>query len=254
MVLPNSPPPEASSSSATLESSSGKKGLFVFVLFAVVAVLLSRYTPLGSWLTMEQIRRVAEHLGVWGPLVIAAVGIFSPLIFLPRWPVAFVSGLLYGVFWGTALATVVSTLGAWLHFLQARTLLSTYSATLLRRSGFSGKELSPGRVFSIIFFLRAFPVSNFVATNLLAGALRMKMSNYLLATFFGMIPSTVMYAAWGKLMKKPDASVFYLAAGAVLLLLAGTAAARRYLRPWFSGRGQGSGSSGGGNEDQRSEN
>ena len=61
----------------------------------------------------------------------------------------------------------------------------------------------------------------------------MKIGNYLLATFFGMIPSTVMYAAWGKLMKKPDPSVFYLAVGAVLLLLAGTAVARRYLRPWF---------------------
>ena len=67
------------SATASLESFSGRKGLAVFVLFAVVAVLLSRYTPLGSWLTMEQIRRVAERLGVWGPLVIAAVGIFSPM-------------------------------------------------------------------------------------------------------------------------------------------------------------------------------
>ena len=99
---------------------------------------------------------------------------------------------------GTALATTVSTLGAWLHFLQARTLLSGYSPALLRRSGFAGKKISPGKVFSIIFFLRAFPLSNFIATNLLAGALRMKIGNYLLATFFGMIPSTVMYAAWGK--------------------------------------------------------
>ena len=241
MVPSNMPPPSGPAhekgAPGTLDSAKGRKGLFVFLLFAVVAVLLSRYTPLGTWLTMEQVQHTAERLGVWGPLVIAAVGVFSPLLFLPRWPVAFVSGLLYGIFWGTALATTASTLGAWLHFLQARTLLSGYSAMLLRRSGFSGRELSPGRVFSIIFFLRAFPLSNFIATNLLAGALRMRLSNYLLATFFGMIPSSVMYAAWGKLMKKPDASVFYLAVGAVLLLLVGTAAARRYLRPWFEGRG-----------------
>lgn len=232
--LPNDSPHETVAP-PTLDGAKGRKGLLAFLLFAVAAVLLSRFTPLGEWLTMEKVRRTAEGLGVWGPLVIAAVGIFSPLLFLPRWPVAFVSGLLYGVFWGTVLATTVSTLGAWLHFLQARTLLSGYSAVLLRRSGFAGKEIPPGRVFSIIFFLRAFPLSNFVATNLLAGALRMKLGNYLLATFFGMIPSTVMYAAWGKLMKKPDPSVFYLAVGAVLLLLAGTAVARRYLRPWFQG-------------------
>ena len=34
-------------------------------------------------------------------------------------------------------------------------------------------------------------------------------------------------------MKKPDPSVLHPAVGAVLLLLAGTAVARRYLRPWF---------------------
>ena len=136
-----SPPPAG----GALDTAKGRKGLFAFLLFAVAAVLLSRFTPLGEWLTMEKVRRTAEGLGVWGPLVIAAVGIFSPLLFLPRWPVAFVSGLLYGIFWGTALATTASTLGAWLHFLQARTLLSGYSAALLRRSGFAGKRSLPGR-------------------------------------------------------------------------------------------------------------
>ena len=217
-----------------VEARGGIRRLLVFGAIAVMCLLLGAFTPIGRYFTVAEIQRLADALGYWGPVAILLIGIFSPLLFLPRWPVAFVSGLLYGIAWGTVLATVASSIGAWLHFLLAQTLLSPVSDRLRRRYGIKPVESLPAdKVFSVLFLLRAFPLSNFVATNLLAGALRIRLHTYLAASFFGMIPSTVMYAAWGKLLKKPSPQYYALAVAILVLLLLGTWMAQRRFYPWF---------------------
>ena len=208
-------------------------GLGAFLAFAVVAVVISVFTPVGKFFSVDAISSLAERMGVWGPVLIAACGIVMPLLFLPRWPVAFVSGLLYGVVWGTLLANVVSTLGAWLHFIMATTLLAPGAERLRRRYNFNPGAVPPEKTFSVLFFFRAFPLSNFVATNLLAGALKVPLRTYLAATFFGMIPSSIMYASWGKLMKKPSPAYYALAVLTVAVIIIGTYMARKHFAPWL---------------------
>jgi len=162
------------------------------------------------------------------------IGIVSPLLFVPRWPIAFVSGMLYGVIWGSVLANVASTLGAILHFWLAKTLLSPMSARLCNKYNIHPGKIPQEKQFATMFFLRAFPLSSFVLTNLFAGALNMRMSTFIWSSFLGMIPSTLMYAAWGKLMKKPSTEFYILAVAILVLLMIGTWIAQRKFMPWFS--------------------
>lgn len=211
----------------------GVKRLLTFFILSGLFLLLSLATPVREWFRVERIEQVAEALGWFGPLLIVALGVVTPLFFMPRWPIAVVSGLVYGAAWGTVLANVASTLGAMLHYLLARSMLAPAARRMLAHSRWIGAEIPPQKAFLALFFLRAFPLSNFVATNLLAGALRIRWTTYLAASFLGMIPSTLMYAAWGKVLKKPTAAFYVVALLSLLFIAAGTIVARRRFLPWL---------------------
>ena len=219
------------SGSTRSETFRALRKLAVFLVVAVAGVVVSRATHAGNYLSVESITELATRLGPRGPLFILLAGALTPLLFLPRWPLAFLAGLLYGVIWGTLLAVVASTVGAWLNFLLSRTLLAPLSDRLRQRYGLKHLNVPKDKQFMVLFVLRAFPLSSFVVTNLLAGALKLSRSSYILATFLGMIPSTVLYAAWGKLMKKPEPQFYVFAVLALVLLVAGAVAAQRYLQP-----------------------
>ncbi len=205
--------------------------LGVFIVVAVAGVLVARYTEAGAYVSVEAITGLAERLGPRGPLFLFLAGVLTPLMFLPRWPIAFLAGLLYGVVGGTLLATVASTVGAWLHFMLSRTLLAPMTDRLRHRYNLEHLTVPRDKQFMVLFVLRAFPLSSFVVTNLMAGALKLSRSRYVLATFLGMIPSSILYAAWGKLMKKPDPHFYAFALLALVLLVVGAVAAQRYVKP-----------------------
>jgi len=221
--------------------------LAAFVVLVAAALTVAYFTPLGTYLSRDSIARTAERLGWAGPLAIIAIGTITPFFFLPRWPIALVSGLLYGVLWGTLLANVASTIGAYLNFATAHLLLAPGADRLKKRFRFQQIRIPKDRAFVVLFLLRAFPLSNFVATNLVAGALRIPSGTYLSATFLGMLPSSLMYAAWGKLLKKPSSEFYLVALFTLCLVGGGTFVAHKYGRPFFrslnSARG-GSGESG----------
>ena len=161
--------------------------------------------------------------------MLIVAGIVTPLLFIPRWPIAFVSGLLYGVVWGTLLATFGSALGALAHYYMSRKLVAPMSDRLRKRMPFIPARIAKDKQFLALFLLRAFPLSSFVATNIMAGALRLHSTRYFFASFLGMIPSSLMYASWGKLMKKPSPEFYLVAVLSVALIVVGAVYGKRML-------------------------
>ncbi len=193
--------------------------------FAVVSLLLlaaSLVLPAREWWQVERLVELGRRLNGWGPVGVIALGIVTPLLLLPRWPLAVVSGLLYGVVCGAALANVASTLGAMVHYALARSMLAPWCRVLLERRRSRWLDIPRDHAFAALVLLRAFPLSNFVATNILAGTLGIPPSTYLTASCLGMIPSSVMYAAWGHAIRRPSPLSIGLATGLVALVLGGT--------------------------------
>lgn len=214
----------------------GVKRLAAFIVLSLVFLALSLLTPAREWFHMDRIGRWSSSLGAWGPVILLAAGALTPLLFIPRWPIAFVAGLLYGTLWGSLLANVASTIGALTNYAMSRGLLAPFSARILRRRAASLLEIPAEKSFLALLFLRAFPLSNFVATNILAGTLRIPLRTYVSATFLGMIPSTLMYAAWGKVMKKPSAGFYAVALLTLLFIVGGTVFAQKRFVPWLRRR------------------
>ena len=203
--------------------------LLIFVLFSVVFIAIGTYPPIRAHLRPEELDKTVEGLGWYGPVLLVLLGTLSPLLMLPRWPLAVVSGLVYGVFWGACLANTASLAGAWLQYLLARSTLAHMAARLLSGNRWRHLLESQKDIFLFLFLFRAFPLSNFVATNLLCGTLRIPARTYLAASALGMIPSTVLYAAWGKLALKPTGGFMFLAFLTLLFIVLGTVFARRFL-------------------------
>jgi uncharacterized membrane protein YdjX (TVP38/TMEM64 family) len=208
--------------------------LAVFGAMTAGIVLLAIAFRERGIFSVQAIQALAERMGFWGPVAILAAGTVAPIFFVPRWPFAFVCGLLYGIVGGGLLANVTATLGAWLHFELARTVLAPLAARWRRKYGIGEARVTGHSLFAFLFLIRAFPLSNFTATNLLAGALHIPKPTYLAASFLGMIPSTLIYATWGKLMKKPSPEFCAVAICAVAILVLGTLWAGRRISTWIS--------------------
>ena len=207
--------------------------LLLFLLIAVAGILLSHFTGVRDWFKLDRVNEFATQLGPWGPAILILAGVLSPLALLPRWPIAFAGGFLYGILGGGALALFASTVGAWLHFRFSFRFLTPATDQLRKRYDWASKPVPVNRQFLVLFLLRVFPLSNFIATNLMAASLHFKTSTYMLASFLGMIPSTLLYAAWGKLMKKPPTHFYYMAIGILVLLVIATVIAQKKFWPWL---------------------
>lgn len=199
----------------------------VFVFICLALLTASLVLPVRDWWSLESLTAWSHRLGWRGPIWILLIGLAAPLLFLPRWPIAMVCGILYGIAGGALLANVASTLGAAVHYALARSMLAPWCRRILERRRSRWLNIEPDHAFLALFLLRAFPLSNFVATNILAGTLRVPFATYITASFLGMIPSTLLYAAWGKLMKEPSPLWYAVAAASLAFIAAGTWWAQR---------------------------
>lgn len=137
-------------------------------------------------------------------------------------------GFLFGPWLGTAYAVVGATFGATIVFLAARFGL----AGLVGRAGPRIRLFEAGfrdNGLNYLLVLRLIPIFPFWLVNLVAGAVGLRLSVYLLGTFVGMIPVTFIYASLGNGVgtlleegRHPDLSI--LCHPSVLLPIVGLAA------------------------------
>jgi len=201
--------------------------ILVFLFLIGLTAVLGFVEPVRLFFGMENMEKIATRLGMFGPIAIVAFGLVAPFIFVPRWPLSYVSGLLYGVSWGVALSLLSASLGAWLHFTLAKGLLAKTADGLLQKPRLAKMATYKRNPFILVLLLRLFPLSNFSATNLLSGALRIPTASYLLATVLGMLPTTVVYVSWGKATKEPSPYFVTFALSVMLALISATYIGKR---------------------------
>lgn len=138
-------------------------------------------------------------------------------------------GLLFGMALGSLLVSVGATLGAVLLFLAARTALAE---PLARRFATLAGRLRPGLTrdgFSYLLALRLISVTPFSIGSLAAAMVGMPLAPFVAATFLGVLPSTLVFAALGASLgtvlasgQEPELSL--LLSPAILLPFLGLAA------------------------------
>lgn len=154
-----------------------------------------------------------QGVGFWGPVVVVCVYVAACLLFVPGSVLTLGSGFLFGVVQGTVVVSVASTIGASLAFLLGRTLARGWVESKTAVSPrFQALDRAVGdHGFKIVLLTRLSPAFPFNLLNYAYGVTQVSFWKYVLASWIGMLPGTVMYVYFGSAVK----SLADLAAGKV---------------------------------------
>lgn len=144
---------------------------------------------LSAWVDNDPVRAMAIFAAVYA----AAVAISFPGASI----LTIFGGFLFGLWLGAPLIVVAATVGATIVFLASKTALG---GVLGKRAGGFAKRMEDGfrqGELSYMFILRLAPVFPFWGVNIAAGLLGVSLRNFLIGTFFGIIPGSFVYASIG---------------------------------------------------------
>jgi len=106
-------------------------------------------------------------------------------------------GFLFGTIFGGLATVVAATIGATIVFLIAKTALGD---TLRVKAGSGIQKMEAGfqkNAFSYLMVLRLVPLFPFFLVNLAPAFLGVRLRTFIVATFFGIIPGTFVFASVG---------------------------------------------------------
>jgi len=173
---------------------------------ALVLVLsvffLARFFPIAKWISefVEWVRT----LGFWGALVYFLVYVLGTVLFVPGTALTLGSGLLFGVLWGTLLVSLASVTGATFAFLIARYVGRQWTLKRIERyPKFKIIDHAIGESgFKLVLLMRLQPVFlPFAILNYALGLTRVRLRDYVLASWIGMLPATTLYVYVGSSLK-----------------------------------------------------
>ncbi|MDQ6969930.1 MAG: TVP38/TMEM64 family protein [Mariprofundus sp.] len=178
----------------------------IMPLLIVAAVLVLFFVfDLGRFLSFDALAQHRVLLLAW----VDAHALLAPLLYVLLYiaVVAFslpggllmtlCGGFFFGALAGGLYAVVGATLGATALFMIAKTSLGDY---LLAKAGDMVRKMQQGfaeDALSYMFVLRLVPLFPFFIVNLVPAFLGVPLRTYLIATFFGIMPATFVYALTG---------------------------------------------------------
>ncbi len=173
-------------------------GIGIIVAAVLVPALL--LLPINRWalLLVEWIRGA----GALGVLVYTLAYVLATLLLLPGSILTAGAGFAYGLVWGTLVVSPVSVLAATLAFVLGRTLARNWvSRRMEQHPRFAAINEAIGEGgFKIVSLLRLSPIFPFNVLNYALGLTRVRLRDYVIASWLGMLPGTFLYVYLGSLV------------------------------------------------------
>jgi uncharacterized membrane protein YdjX (TVP38/TMEM64 family) len=153
--------------------------------------------------TLTSFLEWVPRIGPWGAVLFAAVYVPAAVLFVPASVLTLGAGFVFGLAKGTAVASLGSTAGAAAAFIVARTFARGWVA---RRIAGRPNLTAIARAvetagFKIVLLTRLSPALPFNLLNYAFGLTAVPFRTYLLASWIGMLPGTIMYVYVGSAAK-----------------------------------------------------
>src|SRR5436190_3292983 len=195
--------PERGAVAQSQEVSSSVSSRWKWVLYATAGVALllaAKYFDVQD-LLKGALDRIGE-LGPWGPVIFIGLYVVATVLFVPGSVLTLGAGAVFGVALGSVYVSISATLGATAAFLVGRYLARDAIARKIEKNEkFATIDRAVANEgWKIVLLTRLSPVFLFTLLNYAFGLTRVKLSHYVLASWLGMIPGTVMYVYLGSLV------------------------------------------------------
>src|SRR5262245_42398703 len=178
---------------AAMKRSNILRALGLLALVAAGVVGLVFFRPYIA----DFVARVRD-LGWWGPLVFAAVYAVTGLV-IPGSILTLAAGFAFGVVLGTVVVSAASVTTAALAFWLGRTLARGWvEAKVAASPKFRAIDQAVAENgFKIVLLTRLSPAFPFTLLNYAFGLTKVRFRDYLVASWLGMLPGTVLYVYLG---------------------------------------------------------
>lgn len=175
------------------------------LVLLIVAAAIIWWSGVLDYVSLQKLAEHRETLRGWVSenfvaAILAYIGLYAIVVALSlpaAAPLTLTGGFLFGWFAGGLATVTAATIGAVVIFLLARTALAE---PLARRAGPWLDRLRAGfheNAISYLLFLRLVPAFPFWLVNLAPALLGVKLRDYVVATFIGIIPGTFAFALTG---------------------------------------------------------
>lgn len=196
------------------------------VLIVIVAALIGLFFAfdLGRYVSLEELRAQQSAIVAFrdenmleAALTFLLIYIAVTALSLPGAAVmTLAGGAFFGLFWGTVLVSVASTIGATLAFLLARLL---FRDAVQNRFGANLRAVNAGVARDgafYLFTLRLVPLFPFFVINLLMALTPIRTLTFFLVSQLGMLPATIVYVNAGTHLGKLESLSGILSPGLVI--------------------------------------
>jgi uncharacterized membrane protein YdjX (TVP38/TMEM64 family) len=140
-----------------------------------------------------------EGHGKAGILMFALAYVAATLLFVPTWIFTIVAGAVFGMAWGFALVIGTAVTSATLAFVVARYVLRERARRIFARHKVLKAVDKAVRKegWKVIALMRLSPLVPFGVQNYFFGVTSVKLSHFVAATAFGIMPGTLVYLFLG---------------------------------------------------------
>lgn len=187
-----------------------KKMIAFFSILVLMGVYFS--TDVGSYLTLNSLKQNQQYLNlqlVENPLLVSFIfGLVYVLVTALSFPGATVltlaAGAIFGLYYGTLIASIASTIGATLSFLVARYLFrSSIENRFRERMILINQGLEKEGSFYLLT-LRLIPIFPFFLVNLVMGLTKISVWRFFVISQIGMLLGTIVFVNAGTELSKID--------------------------------------------------
>ncbi len=175
--------------------------LLALALLAALGVAMWE-APTREW-SLSFIRYV-KNLGLVGFLLYALAYVVGTVLLFPATLLTLGSGFLYGPVWGTVLVSPASVAGATMAFILSRSFAREWIAEKVQKyPRFAAIDRAVGRrSFKTVLLLRLQPINlPFALLNYALGLTSVRLRDYVLASWLGMLPATILYVYAGSVVR-----------------------------------------------------
>jgi uncharacterized membrane protein YdjX (TVP38/TMEM64 family) len=172
----------------------------VFFWGALIAATLFAARNLGSGPLRELLQWISG-LGASAPLVFIPLYVVACVLFVPGSILTLSAGFLFGVVRGSVYVSVAATLGATLAFLIGRYFARQWvAARLANYPKFKAVDEAVAQEgWKIVALTRLSPVFPFNLLNYAFGLTQVRVRDYVIASWAGTLPGTILYVYLGSL-------------------------------------------------------
>jgi uncharacterized membrane protein YdjX (TVP38/TMEM64 family) len=187
---------------STKEESKGSALKLIVLGLVVIGLLVAmKFLPVQQWL--KSFNDWVSQMGVAGIFIFIGVYVAATVLLAPGLILTIGAGFAFGLWKGFLAVSAGATLGAALAFLVARFVARDKIEAMAKGNDkFRKIDTAIGKQGAkLIFLLRLSPVIPFNLSNYLYGLTSVKFWPYVLASWIGMMPGTLLYVYLGTVGK-----------------------------------------------------